>query len=229
MDTGENNVSLKKVKKTKKTKQTKSSEKINILSQDIMEDKNIEICVKDPKIVVTNETDTEIVNVIEGEKLALEVLESISNEDEDKQKSVEDKILEEENRRWQEEEDETNRLLELERLEEIAKNKEENKIELIDTDNVTETVVDDVVENIVDNAIPNLDVKEDVLNIDSVSLSNEEEKEINSLVNNLIKNKVNDKQEINKIEELKTNDIKHQRFFTKMSKKTRLLMSAVRK
>ena len=120
MESVENNVSLKKVKKSKKNKQSKTLDKIKILDSDIMDDKNIEI-LTESKIIVSDESDSEIVNKIEVEKIALDVLDSISGEDEIKKKEIEDRILEEENRRWQEEEDETDRLLELERQVELAK------------------------------------------------------------------------------------------------------------
>ena len=207
MESVENSVSLKKVKKNKKSKQSKSLEKIKILDSDIMDDKNIEI-LTESKIVVSNESDSEIINKIEIEKIALDVLDSISSEDEDKKKVIEDRILEEENRKWQEEEDETNRLLELERREELANEDLKNQTVDIINDEEKETVVSSEEKETVVNSDDN------TVNItENLSLTVDEEKEINSLVNNLIKEK-NDESEV-----------KHKRFFTKMTKTTRLLMA----
>ena len=226
MESVENNVSLKKVKKSKKNKQSKTLDKIKILDSDIMDDKNIEI-LTESKIIVSDESDSEIVNKIEVEKIALDVLDSISGEDEIKKKEIEDRILEEENRRWQEEEDETDRLLELERQVELAKedinsvskdltgsiedstniiNEEETVVNSVDIVKEEETVV-----NSVDN----------VVNItENLSLTVDEEKEINSLVNNLIKEKTDEPNEP---------EVKHKRFFTRMTKQTKVLMAGLQR
>ena len=239
MESVENNVSLKKVKKSKKNKQSKTLDKIKILDSDIMDDKNIEI-LTESKIIVSDESDSEIVNKIEVEKIALDVLDSISGEDEIKKKEIEDRILEEENRRWQEEEDETDRLLELERQVELAKedinsvskdltgsiedstniiNEEETVVNSVDIVKEEETVVNSV--DIVKEEEKVVNSVDNVVNItENLSLTVDEEKEINSLVNNLIKEKTDEPNEP---------EVKHKRFFTRMTKQTKVLMAGLQR